>query len=44
MHIHHNNKMKEKKNFLILAIGVGVLGIIIGGISIWNIVKDTISP
>lgn len=36
--------MKEKKNFLILAIGMGIIGIIIGVISIWNIVKDAVSP
>jgi len=36
--------MKEKKNFLILAIGMGIIGIIIGGISIWNVAKDAITP
>jgi hypothetical protein len=36
--------MAEKKNFLILAIGIGVIGIIIGGITIWNLVNETLSP
>jgi hypothetical protein len=36
--------MAEKKNFLILAIGMGVIGIIIGGITIWNLVNETSSP
>ena len=44
MHIQQNNKMIEKKNFLILAIGMGIIGIIIGGISIWNLVKNEIFP
>ncbi|MGD8708237.1 MAG: hypothetical protein PVI88_06100 [Nitrosopumilaceae archaeon] len=32
-------EMTEKKNFLILAIGMGVIGVIIGGITIWNLVN-----
>jgi hypothetical protein len=36
--------MKNKKNFLILAIIVGVAGIIIGGISIWIAVNDLLQP
>jgi hypothetical protein len=36
--------MAEKKNFLILAIGMGAIGIIIGGITIWNLVNETLSP
>ena len=37
-------EMAEKKNFLILAIGMGVIGVIIGGITIWNLVNETLSP
>ena len=37
-------KMAEKRNFLILAIGLGVVGIIIGGITIWNFVNNLIEP
>jgi len=36
--------MSEKKNFLILAIGMGVIGVIIGGISIWNMISEKIFP
>jgi len=36
--------MAEKRNFLILAIGLGVVGIIIGGITIWNFVNNLIGP
>lgn len=36
--------MAEKRNFLILAIGLGVVGIIIGGITIWNFVNNLIEP
>ena len=38
------DKMAEKKNFLILAIGMGVIGVIIGGVTIWNLVNETLSP
>ena len=37
-------KLAEKKNFLILAIGVGVFGIIIGGITIWNMASNLLEP
>jgi len=36
--------MVEKRNFLILAIGLGVVGIIIGGITIWNFANKLIEP
>ncbi len=36
--------MPEKKNFLILAIGVGIVGIIIGSITIWNMVNEVLNP
>jgi hypothetical protein len=36
--------MAEKRNFLILAIGLGVVGIIIGGITIWNFANNWIGP
>jgi hypothetical protein len=36
--------MAEKKNFLILAIGMGAIGVIIGGITIWNLVNEGLSP
>ena len=36
--------MKEKKNFLILAIGMGIIGVVIGGITIWNLVNETLYP
>jgi len=36
--------MAEKKNFLLLAIGMGAIGIIIGGITISNMVTDLLSP
>jgi hypothetical protein len=36
--------MAEKRNFLILAIGLGAIGIIIGGITIWNFVNNLIEP
>ena len=36
--------MAEKRNFLILAIGLGALGIIIGGITIWNFVSNMMKP
>jgi hypothetical protein len=32
--------MAEKKNFLIFAIGIGVMGVVIGGITIWNMISD----
>jgi hypothetical protein len=36
--------MSEKKNFLILAIGMGAIGVIIGGITIWNMINDVLNP
>lgn len=36
--------MVEKKNFLILAIGLGVAGVIIGGITIWNVANSLMVP
>jgi hypothetical protein len=36
--------MAEKRNFLILAIGLGIAGIIIGGITIWNFASNLTSP
>jgi len=36
--IYHN--MAERKNFLLFAIGVGVIGMIIGSITIWNMISD----
>ena len=35
---HHD--MVEKKNFLIFAIGIGIMGVVIGSITIWNMVSD----
>ena len=32
--------MSEKKNFLILAIGMGAIGVIIGGYTMWNIFSE----
>jgi hypothetical protein len=39
---HHN--MPERKNFLLLAIGMGVVGIIIGSVTIWNMASDLLKP
>jgi hypothetical protein len=36
--------MPEKKNFLLMAIGLGVLGIIIGGYTIWNAASELFAP
>jgi len=36
--------MAERKNFLLLAIGMGVIGIIIGGVTISNMVIDLLVP
>ena len=36
--------MKERKNFLMLAIGMGVVGIIIGAITIWEMTSELLSP
>jgi hypothetical protein len=34
--------MAERKNFLLFAIGIGVMGVIIGGITIWNMISDVL--
>ena len=47
MHIAYDGqikKMPEKKNFLILAIGMGVIGVIIGGYTIWNMLIEVLYP
>ncbi|KFM18223.1 hypothetical protein AAA799P11_01140 [Marine Group I thaumarchaeote SCGC AAA799-P11] len=36
--------MAERKNFLLLAIGVGVAGIVIGTVTIWNMVNEILNP
>ena len=36
--------MTEKRNFLILAMGLGVIGVIIGGVTIWSLVNNWIEP
>jgi|GEM_PF-359622 hypothetical protein len=36
--------MVEKRNFLILAMILGLAGIIIGGISIWNFANNLLVP
>jgi hypothetical protein len=36
--------MAERKNFLLLAIGMGIIGIIIGGVTISNMVTDLLVP
>ena len=35
--------MAERKNFLLLAIGIGAAGVIIGGITIWNMLTDLLN-
>ncbi len=35
--------MPEKKNFLILAIGIGAVGVIIGTITIWNMLNEVLN-
>jgi len=36
--------MPEKKNFLILALGMGAIGVIIGVITIWNMLDEVLNP
>jgi hypothetical protein len=36
--------MPERKNFLLLAIGMGIAGVVIGGITIWNMTSDLLKP
>ena len=38
------NKMAERKNFLLLAIGLGVVCVAIGGITIYNMISDLLKP
>ena len=45
MHIIQIKKiMTEKKKFLILAMGMGVTGVIIGGLIIWNLLTTMTNP
>jgi len=32
--------MAERKNFLIFAIGIGIMGVVIGSITIWDMILD----
>jgi hypothetical protein len=34
--------MAERKNFLIFAIGIGVMGIVIGSITIWDMILEVL--
>ncbi len=36
--------MAERKNFLLMAVGMGVIGIIIGAYTIWNMATELLSP
>jgi len=36
--------MPERKNFLLMAIGLGAMGVIIGAYTIWNSVSELFSP
>jgi len=36
--------MAKKKNFLLLAIAVGIVGIIIGGITMWSAADKLLQP
>jgi len=36
--------MAERKNFLLMAIAFGVMGIIVGGYTIWNSISELFSP
>jgi len=36
--------MAKKKNFLLLAIAVGIIGIIIGGVTIWSVADKLLQP
>jgi len=38
---YHN--MPERKNFLLLAIGMGAIGIIIGAITMWSMLIDLLN-
>ena len=39
-----STNMAEKKNFLLMAIGLGVIGIIIGAYTIWNSAAELFTP
>lgn len=43
MHTIHRD-MPERKNFLLLAVGMGVVGIIIGAVTIWNSMSELFTP
>jgi|TARA_B110000305_G_C18924623_1_gene396723 hypothetical protein len=34
--------MAERKNFLIFAIGIGVMGVVIGSITIWDMILEVL--
>jgi hypothetical protein len=34
--------LAERKNFLIFAIGIGIMGVVIGSITIWNMISDVL--
>jgi len=36
--------MPERKNFLLFAIGLGIFGIILGAITIWNSISEFAVP
>ncbi len=36
--------MAKKKNFLLLAMAVGIVGIIIGGITMWSAADKLLQP
>jgi len=36
--------MPERKNFLLFAIMIGIAGIIIGAITLWNMASDLLKP
>jgi len=38
--IYHS--MAERKNFLLFAIGIGIIGVVIGSITIWNMILDVL--
>jgi len=39
--VHHN--MAERKNFLLLAIGLGIAGVVIGTVTVWNMIFDLLN-
>jgi hypothetical protein len=34
--------MAERKNFLIFAIGIGLMGVVIGSITIWDMILEVL--